>query len=221
MSAKPHNIGSPGSKAVAEYIQKYFQDLGYDSKIEVLYTLFSTPKERVLEMTGPTPFKASLLEPALKEIPVPVKKINCLLYNCWSADGDVKAEFVFVNYGLPDDYETLRQMGIDVKGKIVIANGRSWRGIKPKVAQENELLVVSFIPILRKMDMHRAMFILRVLSKVNMVYKEIGMDMPVYPGDPLTLVMAIHRMQKHWNKKTLPIFKIPVIPISYQMRNLY
>jgi N-acetylated-alpha-linked acidic dipeptidase len=95
MSAKPHNIGSPGSKAVAEYIQKYFQDLGYDSKIEVLYTLFSTPKERVLEMTGPTPFKALLSEPALKEDPSSGQKDQLPTYNCWSADGDVKAELVF------------------------------------------------------------------------------------------------------------------------------
>ena len=45
---------------------------------------------------------------------------------------------MFVNYGIPKDYEELKRMGIDVKGKIVIAKyGGSWRGIKPKVAYEN------------------------------------------------------------------------------------
>ena len=59
-------------------------------------------------------------------------------YNAWSGDGDVTAPLVFVNYGLPDDYETLAKLGVDVKGKIVIAKyGRSWRGIKPKVAYEH------------------------------------------------------------------------------------
>lgn len=44
---------------------------------------------------------------------------------------------VFVNYGVPADYETLKKFGINVKGKIVIAKyGHSWRGIKPKIAQE-------------------------------------------------------------------------------------
>ena len=139
MSARPHHIGSPGGKAVAEYMQQYFASLGYDSKIETLYTLFSTPKERLLEMNGPVKFKATLAEPPLKEDGTSGQtKEQLPIYNCWSADGDVTGELVFVNYGLPEDYETLRQLGIDVKGKIVIAKyGRSWRGIKPKVAQEH------------------------------------------------------------------------------------
>ena len=44
---------------------------------------------------------------------------------------------VYVNYGVPADYEELEKRGIDVRGKIVIARyGGSWRGIKPKVAAE-------------------------------------------------------------------------------------
>ncbi len=47
------------------------------------------------------------------------------------------ADLVFVNYGIPADYEELDKRGIDVKGKIVIAKYQgSWRGIKPKVAAE-------------------------------------------------------------------------------------
>ena len=59
-------------------------------------------------------------------------------YNAYSADGDVTGDLVFVNYGVPADYEELERRGIDVKGKIVIAKyGGSWRGIKPKVAAEH------------------------------------------------------------------------------------
>ena len=48
------------------------------------------------------------------------------------------APLVYVNYGMPDDYEQLDRLGISVKGAIVIARyGGSWRGIKPKVAAEH------------------------------------------------------------------------------------
>ena len=48
------------------------------------------------------------------------------------------APLVFVNYGIPEDYEQLERLGVSVKGAIVIAKyGHSWRGIKPKVAAEH------------------------------------------------------------------------------------
>src|ERR1700760_1112602 len=133
LSAFPHNLGSPGSKAVAEKILQKYKSYGLDAHIETYYVLFPTPKTRVLELTGPTKYTALLKEPALAEDATSGQANQLPTYNAWSADGDVTGQLVFVNYGLPDDYETLAKMGIDVKGKIVIAKyGRSWRGIKPK-----------------------------------------------------------------------------------------
>ena len=89
-------------------------------------------------MTGPKPYKAVLKEQPLAEDATSNQPDQLPTYNAWSADGDVTGELVFVNYGLPSDYDILDKLGIDVKGKIVIAKyGRSWRGIKPKVAQEH------------------------------------------------------------------------------------
>ena len=89
-------------------------------------------------MTAPSGYKALLKEPALKEDATSGQEDQLPTYNAWSADGDVTGSLIFVNYGLPEDYEKLAELGIDVKGKIVIAKyGRSWRGIKPKVAQEH------------------------------------------------------------------------------------
>src|ERR1700722_12488232 len=65
MSAHPHHVGSPGDKAVADYIFNKFKSWGYDVQVETFYVLFPTPKTRLLEMTGPVSFKASLMEPAL------------------------------------------------------------------------------------------------------------------------------------------------------------
>ena len=218
MSAKPHNIGSPGSKAVADYIQQYFAGLGYDSRIEVLYTLFPTPKERLLEMTGPVKFKAVLAEPALKEDVTSGQKDQLPTYNCWSPDGDVTAELVFVNYGLPDDYEKLKEMGIDVKGKIVIAKyGRSWRGIKPKVAQEKGAIgcIIYSDPAddgYAQGDVYPA----GAYKNEYGVQRGSVLDMPIYPGDPLTPGYGHTKDAKLLDQsEAVTLLKIPVLPISY------
>lgn len=137
-SAKPHNLGSVGSKDYAEQIAARLKSYGFETKIETYTVLFPEPATRLLEMTAPTVYRALLKEPALKEDSTSGQQGQLPVYNAWSADGDVSGELVFVNYGLPADYEELDKMGIDVKGKIVIAKyGHSWRGIKPKVAQEH------------------------------------------------------------------------------------
>ena len=138
LSAFPHNLGSAGSKAVAEKILARYKSFGLEAQLVTYSVLYPTPKTRVLELTGPTSYSALLKEPALAEDATSGQENQLPTYNAWSADGDVSGQLVFVNYGLPDDYETLAKLGIDVKGKIVIAKyGRSWRGIKPKVAYEH------------------------------------------------------------------------------------
>ena len=55
LSAYPHNLGSPGSKAVAEDILKRYKSYGLNAHIEAYTVLFPSPKTRVLELTGPDP----------------------------------------------------------------------------------------------------------------------------------------------------------------------
>src|SRR4051812_27355235 len=139
MSARPHHVGSPYDKDNAEWILARFKEWGLDAHIETFNVLFPTPKVRVLEMTGPTKFTAKLEEPALAADPTSNQKSEQLpTYNAYSPDGDATAPLVFVNYGLPEDYEKLDRLGISVKGAIVIAKYyQSWRGVKPKVAAEH------------------------------------------------------------------------------------
>src|SRR5581483_7028833 len=101
--------------------------------------LFPTPAERVVELVAPTRFTAKLQEPTVPADPTSRQHAEQLpTYNAYSADGDVTAPLVYVNYGVPADYEELERHGVSVKGAIVIARyGQSWRGIKPKVAAEH------------------------------------------------------------------------------------
>ena len=139
LSARPHHVGSPYDRTNAEWILNQFKSYGWDAHIENFDVLFPTPVERVVELIAPTTFKASLQETALALDPTSGQQSEQLpSYNAYSADGDVTGPLIFVNYGIPADYEELEQHGISVKGAIVIAKyGGSWRGTKPKVAAEH------------------------------------------------------------------------------------
>src|SRR5256885_2546857 len=136
LSARPHHVGSPYDKDNAEWILAKFKSFGLDARIETFDVLFPTPKERVVELVAPTKFVAKLQEPPVPGDPTSAQQAEQLpTYNAYSIDGDVTAPLVYVNYGVPADYERLERMGISVKGAIVIARYfGSWRGIKPKVA---------------------------------------------------------------------------------------
>lgn len=218
LSAIPHHLGSAGSKAVAENILAQFKQYGWDAQIESYQVLFPTPKTRVLEMTAPGVYKALLKEPALKEDATSNQEGQLPTYNCWSADGDVTAELVFVNYGVPNDYETLEKLGIDVKGKIVIAKyGHSWRGIKPKIAQEHGAIgcIIYSDP---QDDGYGAGDVYPKGAFKNEFGVQRGsiMDMVIYPGDPLTPNIGSTPNAKRLDRLSAPnLLKIPVLPISY------
>jgi N-acetylated-alpha-linked acidic dipeptidase len=219
LSAYPHHIGSPGGKVVAEKILAKLKAYGFDAHLQPYKVLFPTPKTRVLEMTGPTKYTAILKESALAEDPTSGQAGQLPTYNAWSADGDVNGQLVFVNYGLPEDYETLATMGIDVKGKIVIAKyGKSWRGIKPKVAYEHGAIgcIIYSDP---KDDGYYAgdVYPKGAYKNESGVQRGSVMDMVIYPGDPLTPGVGATENAKRLDRKdATTILKIPVLPISYQ-----
>ena len=135
MSEEPHHTGSEGGKRVAAYVLEKFEEWGLDASIEVFDGLMPTPRERRLELLEPEYFFATLKEPALPEDKDSSDIGQLPTYNAYSADGDVTGQIVYVNYGMPDDYEVLEKLGVSVKGKIVLARYfGGWRGIKPKLA---------------------------------------------------------------------------------------
>jgi len=218
LSARPHHVGSPYDKDNAEWILSKFKEWGFDAKIETFEVLFPTPKIRLLEMLQPTTFRAKLQEPAVSSDPTSSQSAEQLpTYNAYSADGDVTAPLVYVNYGNREDYERLDRLGISVKGAIVIARyGHGWRGIKPKVAAE-----------------HGAIGCIIYSDPKGDGYSE-GDDYPAggwrprdgvqrgsvmdtdYPGDPLTPGIGATPGAKRLSvKEAKTITKIPVLPISY------
>ncbi|MCS3800307.1 transferrin receptor-like dimerization domain-containing protein [Niastella sp. OAS944] len=220
LTSHPHHVGSPHDKANAEYIAALFKQWGYKTEIVTYYPLFPTPKTRVLELLGSKPYKAKLQEPFLKEDRTSGQRAEQLpTYNAYSADGNVTAELVFVNRGIPADYEELERMGVDVKGKIVIAKyGGSWRGIKPKVAAEHGAIGCIIYSDPEDDGYARGdVYPQGAFRRSDGVQRGSVMDMPVYPGDPLTPGIGATKDAKRLEQKdATTIMKIPVLPISYE-----
>jgi N-acetylated-alpha-linked acidic dipeptidase len=220
LSARPHHVGSPYDKENAEWIAAKFKEFGLDTHIEQFDVLFPTPKERAVELVDGGPkFVAKLQEPALSEDPTSGQQAEQLpTYNAYSIDGDVTAPLVYVNYGIPEDYEQLDRLGISVKGKIVIARYyHSWRGIKPKVAAEHGAIgCLIFSDPHEDGFMQGDTFPKGAYRPPDGVQRGSVADMPYYPGDPLTPGVGATKNAKRLKiEDAATITKIPVLPISY------
>ncbi|HEX8369516.1 MAG TPA: M28 family peptidase [Pyrinomonadaceae bacterium] len=219
LSARPHHVGSPYGKENADFMASLFKSWGFETQIEQFDVLFPTPKTRLLEMTAPEKFTAKLVEPALKEDATSNQQNEQLpIYNAYSIDGDVTGDLVYVNYGIPADYEELEKRGIDVKGKIVIARyGGSWRGIKPKVAAEKGAIGCLIYSDPRDDGYFQGdVYPKGAYRNENGAQRGSVADMPLFPGDPLTPGYGSTKNAKRLDRKDAPtLTKIPVLPISY------
>ena len=219
LSARPHHVGSAYDRDNAEWILSQFKSYGWDAHIENFDVLFPTPVERIVELVSPTTYRASLQETALPVDPTSNQQKEQLpSYNAYSIDGDVTGPLVFVNYGVPADYDELEQRGVSVKGAIVIAKyGGSWRGIKPKVAAEHGAIGCLIYSDPRD-DGYAGgdVFPVGPMRPAQGVQRGSVADMPTYPGDPLTPGIGATKDAKRLSVAQAPtITKIPVLPISY------
>ena len=176
------------------------------------------PKERRLEMVQPTGRAMLIQEPPVPQDPDSLDEDQTPTYNAYSADGEVTGEIVYVNFGMPADYEELEKAGVSVKGKIVLARyGGGWRGIKPKVAWEH-----GAIGCLIYSDPKDDGFYQGDVFPAGPYRPEYGvqrgsvMDMPIHTGDPLSPGWGAEPGgRKLPVAEARTILKIPVMPIAW------
>jgi N-acetylated-alpha-linked acidic dipeptidase len=219
LSSAPNHVGSAHDKANAEFILERFREWGWDASIEEFSVLYPTPREEMVEMTAPTRFVAKLREPPVEGDATSHKMQDALPpYNVYGADGDVTAELIYVNQGMPDDYKELQRQGLSVKGRIVIARyGGGWRGLKPKLAYEHGAVGCLIYSDPRD-DGYGAgdTYPRGGYRPRDSVQRGSVQDLTLYSGDPLTPgVGATPSAKRLALKDAKTILKIPVLPISY------
>jgi N-acetylated-alpha-linked acidic dipeptidase len=219
LTARPHHLGSARDSANAVWLRDRLRGWGLTAEIETFHVLFPTPRERVVSLVSPRRFTAALREPPLEDDPTSNQTADQLpTYNAYSPDGDVTAPLVFVNYGLPEDYERLARMGVSVEGAIVIAKyGRSWRGIKPKVAAEHGAVGCLIYSDPGDDGYHAGdTYPDGPFRPREGVQRGSVMDMPLFPGDPLTPGVGATAEARRLDRREAPtIPKIPVQPLSW------
>lgn len=138
ITAEPHLAGSQADRRTADFVLEQFRRFGLDAEIEEFPVLLSEPKEIKLEMLEPVRFSG----PNPENVPEDAASKNpntTMGFNAYSASGDVSAQVVYANYGLPEDYDLLRANGVSPEGKIVIVRyGECYRGAKAFIAEEHK-----------------------------------------------------------------------------------
>jgi N-acetylated-alpha-linked acidic dipeptidase len=219
MSAEPNHVGSPHDKTNAEMVLGLFTSWGWDARIETFRVLYPTPTSTTIEMLAPARIKLGGQEPAVPGDDTSGNTAHALPpYLVYQGDGDVAADLVYVNQGMPDDYDALTRRGISVKGKIVIARyGGGWRGLKPRLAQDHGAVgcLIYSDPV---DDGYGADDVYprggaRPSAGVQRGSVE---DQSFYPGDPLTPGVGATEHAERLTRATSPvILKIPALPMSY------
>jgi N-acetylated-alpha-linked acidic dipeptidase len=218
MASAPNHVGSPHDKANAEMTLALLKQWGWDARIETFDVLYPTPISTTLELVSPQRVALGGQEPPVAEDPTSNLEGMLPPYVAYQGDGDVTAPVVYVNYGMPDDYDELARRGIDVRGKIILARyGGGWRGLKPKLAEEH-----GAVGTLIYSDPADDGFSSGDPYPHGGARPEGGVqrgsvqDMTLYPGDPLTPgIGATANAKRLTREEAKTILKIPALPISY------
>jgi N-acetylated-alpha-linked acidic dipeptidase len=136
LSKRPQLIGTIGNREAFEHSVETLRGYGLRVRRASYDVYISRPERIQVTMTKPYRREARVKEPRF-----PWQRYYdevVVGYNAYSPSGDVTGDVVYANYGLPDDYAALEELGVDVQGKIVMVRyGESFRGVKAKVAEEH------------------------------------------------------------------------------------
>jgi N-acetylated-alpha-linked acidic dipeptidase len=139
LTSEPHPAGSPRNNELARWVAGQWREQGLEEVTVHEYdVLHSTPRQISLEMVQPRHYTAKLREDPYEVDPDTKNPMADGAYLGYSASGDVTATVVYAHSGNPEDYDYLRQHGIDVRGKIVLvrySNPYSYRGFKALTAE--------------------------------------------------------------------------------------
>jgi N-acetylated-alpha-linked acidic dipeptidase len=139
LTERPHVVGSEANAEVQRYMSEVMQQAGFEVT-QYPYDLYlpNQPGSSLIEIVTPSRAVLNQKEDVIPDDPFSADPELWKGWNAFSGSGDVTAEVVYANYGRKEDFEKLKELGVDVKGKIVLARyGGNFRGFKAKFAEAN------------------------------------------------------------------------------------
>lgn len=132
----------PGTNfGLVQWTRDKFEEYGLTASIDTYEIYVSYPESHelnLLDKDGELLYNAPLKEDVIKEDSTSSGDDLVPTFLAYGANGNVTAEYVYVNYGSKEDFEQLKKLGVDIKGKIAVARyGGIFRGLKVKFAQEH------------------------------------------------------------------------------------
>ena len=219
LTAEPRVAGTPEGFRAAQFVLEQFRMAGLDAEIVEYEVLLPMPREIKVDLVAPIERQGPTPEGGWLPGGKPADARSVMGFNAYSPSGDVTAEVVYANYGVPEDYAELRNMGIDVAGKIVLVRyGKCFRGVKSYVAERHGAAGVLIYSDPAE-DGYRQgdPYPKGPWRPATGVQRGSILYMTEYAGDPLTPGVAATKGAKRLalkNATTLP--RIPTSPISYE-----
>ncbi len=219
LTAEAHLAGSPEDYATAIYVRDQMRSFGLAADMREYQVLLPYPRSpSIVELIAPRHERLQVREDVVPEDPSSSSKKIVPLFNGYGASGDITAPLVYVNYGLPNDYEDLRKAGVEVKGKIAIARyGNSFRGVKAKVAEDNGAIgLIIYSDPADDGFTQGEVYPKGPWRPESSAQRGSVQFLFIYPGDPLTPGLpAIPGTPRLKKEQALNLPHIPVQPISY------
>ena len=117
----PHVAGTEANARVADFLAAEYRKAGFTVETPTYDVLLSYPRSARLEIVGEPVVALGRAEEPIASDPDTATPEAAIAWNAYSPSADVVAEAVYVNRGAPEDYDRLKELGIDVRGKVAIA----------------------------------------------------------------------------------------------------
>lgn len=138
-TSEAHLAGTKTDKKQAEWTLDQFESFGLDTKIDTYWPLLNYPiSHRFALVTGPKHlrYEAKLTEDPVEEDETSRDPNVVPTFHGYSKNGTVTGRVVYANYGRVEDFQFLKDQGIQLEGTIALVRyGGSFRGLKVRAAE--------------------------------------------------------------------------------------
>jgi N-acetylated-alpha-linked acidic dipeptidase len=222
LGSEPHVAGTDGDAREVRRLELAFREMGLEVEVDEFWAYLAYPVAARVEIASPTDPQPTrrgvlpLIERNLAEDPAAAHPDLTWGWNAYSGSGEVEAEVVYANYGTRADFDRLRELGIDPKGKIVIARyGGNFRGFKARFAE-----AAGAAGLLIYIDPADSGFVKGSVYPTgpwanDTCIQRGAVGTLAYPGDPLTPMVRATKDAQRADPATVDLPHIPIQPIGY------